>query len=99
VWGPSFGAATCALCFTPEQRPSCRLLLHDPAAAAPLRLVLAALSLHDAPLAPPPFVRGPQGRLAPAKQPGDATTARARGPVGVCVVYWAGSCIGRNLPT
>ena len=58
----------------------CRLLLHDPSAAAPLRLVLAALSLHDAPLAPPPFVRGPQGRLVPARQPADVATARAGGP-------------------
>lgn len=61
-----------------------RLLLHDPSAAAPLRLVLATLSLHDAPHAPPPFVRGPQGRLSPAKQPEDATTARARGLVLSC---------------
>lgn len=56
-----------------------RLLLHDPSAAAPLRLVLAALSLHDAPLAPPPFVRGPRDRFVAAKQPTDITTARAKG--------------------
>ena len=67
--------------FTPELCPACRLLLHDPSAAAALRLVLAALSLHDAPLAPPPFVHGAQGRLTPAKQPADATTACARGPI------------------
>ena len=34
-----------------------RLMLHDPSAAAPLRLVLACLTLHDAPLAAPPFAR------------------------------------------
>eukprot|EP00887_Chlorella_sp_A99_P006281 scaffold3.g6281.t1 len=34
-----------------------RLLLHDPSGAAPLRLVLACLTLHDAPLAAPPFSR------------------------------------------
>ncbi|GAB4822103.1 hypothetical protein N2152v2_009149 [Parachlorella kessleri] len=36
-----------------------RLMLHDPSGAAPLRLVLACLTLHDAPLAAPPFVRLP----------------------------------------
>lgn len=34
-----------------------RLMLHDPAGAAPLRLVLACLTLHDTPLAAPPFAR------------------------------------------
>lgn len=34
-----------------------RLMLHDPSGAAPLRLVLACLTLHDNPLAAPPFAR------------------------------------------
>lgn len=34
-----------------------RLMRHDPSGAAPLRLVLACLTLHDAPLAAPPFAR------------------------------------------
>lgn len=34
-----------------------RLMLHDATGAAPLRLVLACLTLHDAPLAAPPFAR------------------------------------------
>lgn len=57
----------------------CRLLLHDPSAAAPLRLVLTSLALHDAPLAPPPFVRGPRDRFQPTKLPAKVTTARGKG--------------------
>ena len=34
-----------------------RLMLHDPSGAAPLRLALACLTLHDSPLAAPPFAR------------------------------------------
>jgi hypothetical protein len=34
-----------------------RLMLHDASGAAPLRLVLACLTLHDTPLAAPPFAR------------------------------------------
>lgn len=43
------------LCVTPLFYQ--RLMLHDPSGAAPLRLVLACLTLHDAPLAAPPFAR------------------------------------------
>lgn len=34
-----------------------RLMLHDEPGAAPLRLILACLTLHDTPLAAPPFAR------------------------------------------
>lgn len=54
-------------------------MLHDPSAAAPLRLVLATLQLHDAPLAPPPFVRGPRDRFQPAKLPAEVTTVLGKG--------------------
>ena len=37
-----------------------RLMLHDPSGAAPLRLVLACLTLHDTPMAAPPFARSSQ---------------------------------------
>lgn len=55
---PRAGAATELLsymCVTPLFYQ--RLMLHDESGAAPLRLVLACLTLHDTPMAAPPFAR------------------------------------------
>lgn len=51
------GAMECLSCLAVTPLFYHRLLGHDPSGAAPLRLILACLTLHDAPLAAPPFAR------------------------------------------
>lgn len=63
-----------------------RLMVHDPSGAAPLRLVLTCLTLHDAPLAAPPYCRLPQhrglpgGGAHPMQPPGMAAAALPAAP-------------------
>lgn len=59
-----------------------RLMRHDPSGAAPLRLVLACLTLHDAPLAAPPFARSMD----------KASSAAASKLVAVQPPYCTGEC-------
>lgn len=62
-----------------------RLMLHDPSGAAPLRLVLACLTLHDTPIAAPPFARSTDKASSAAAsklvavQPPYCTGGRGRG--------------------
>jgi hypothetical protein len=51
-----------------------RLMIHDPHGAAPLRLALACLALHDAPLAAPPFRRVVAPGAPPSARPVLAAT-------------------------
>jgi hypothetical protein len=59
--------------------PLCRLLLHDRGAAAPLRLILEGLRLHDAPLAPPPYIRSHISGLETAAHASQLSTAKGQG--------------------
>jgi hypothetical protein len=61
-----------------------RLMLHDPSGAAPLRLVLACLTLHDTPMAAPPFARS-------ADKASSATTSKL---VAVQPPYPTGELVG-----
>ena len=54
------------------------MMLHDPTAAAALRLAAEGLALHDAPLAPPPYIRTPEGCEARAELE-TLTTFKGRG--------------------
>ena len=54
------------------------MMLHDPTAAAALRLAAEGLALHDAPLAPPPYLRTPGGWEA-ATLAGTGSTFKGRG--------------------
>lgn len=52
------------------------LVLRDPACLGPMRLVITCLSMHDAPLAPPPLGRDPnRGTLVPIPRPRPAEKA------------------------
>lgn len=64
-----------------------RLMVHDPSGAAPLRLILACLALHDAPLAAPPYCRLPP----PPRAAGTA-------PVGVAAPPGPLACFAPALP-
>ncbi len=45
-----------------------RLALHDPSLAAPLRLILAGLNLHDPPFTVPPYSASPDGSSSGLEQ-------------------------------
>lgn len=53
-------------------------MLHDPTAAAALRLAAEGLALHDAPFVPPPYVRS-GGTCRAAAHPADLSTAKGKG--------------------
>lgn len=54
-------------------------MLNDPSGAAALRLVREAVALHDAPLAPPPFIINDTGCFQAVQEASLSTTARGSG--------------------
>jgi hypothetical protein len=54
------------------------MMLHDPTAAAALRLAAEGLALHDAPFAPPPYLRI-GGSCEVAARPEELGTAKGKG--------------------
>ena len=69
------------------------MMLHDPTAAAALRLAAEGLALHDAPLAPPPYLRTPKGCEAVILS-GTGSTYKGRGAQSEASVLcaWGAEC-------